>query len=84
MKENNEHYKKVKVSQSLTKPDTTPAYRYVFDNENHIFVQYIAFQSGMMHGFLAISYTYPHYIQANSLQTELDEFLSERDMIETL
>jgi hypothetical protein len=84
LKQNNEHYKKLKVSQSLTKPDTTPAYKYIFDNGNHIFAQYVSFQSGMIYGFLAISYTFPHYIQAKSLQVELDAFLAERDMIETL
>jgi hypothetical protein len=84
LKQNNEHYKKIKVSQSLTKPDTTPAYKYVFDNDNYIFVQYISMQSGMMYGFLAINYTFPHYIQAKNLQVELDGFFYERDMIETL
>jgi hypothetical protein len=84
LKINNEHYKKIEVSQSLTKPDTTPAYKYVFDNENNIFAQYISFQSGMMYGFLAIGYTFPHYIHAKTLQVELDDFLTERDMIGTL
>ncbi len=84
LKLNGEKYTKKKVSSQTVKSDTTPTYKYVFENGNYIQVQYIIYQSGMTWAMLGIGYTFLNYIQAKSLQTELDEFLAERDMIETL
>ena len=82
LKLNDEKYIKKKVRWSAPQITTKPAYKYVFENGNYIYILYHKYETGFVLGRVAVGYTYPNYAHAKNLQSDLDEFLGMRDLIE--
>ncbi|UCE39313.1 MAG: hypothetical protein JSW00_08870 [Thermoplasmata archaeon] len=60
---------------------TIPVNNYIFKNGNYISTRYPYDEGIGTYAFVSIGYTSEHYNHAREIQSELDDFLGERDLI---